>query len=314
MKIIFLGSPAFAVPSLEIIHKAGYPIPAVVTVPDKPAGRGLEIRESAVKVYARENKLNVLQPVNLRDREFLEILNSYNPDLQIVVAFRMMPEALWKMPTLGTFNLHASLLPQYRGAAPINRAIMNGEKFTGVTTFFLKQEIDTGNILFREQVSIDENETAGELHDRLMVTGANLVLKTVKAIEAGTAREISQSELIEPGTKLHTAPKIFSQDCKIDWSWNDSEIHNQIRGLSPHPGAFTEITDNKNTKHILKIYRSELTSQKSDAEPGTFIKQDQTLSVACSNNLIRLLEVKLEGKKKLQAGEFIKGFHFADER
>src|SRR5687767_874321 len=233
-----MGTPEFAVASLDILVKNNYPIAAVITAPDKPAGRGLEVQQSAVKKYAVLKNLNVLQPEKLKDPDFISRLKALNADLFIVVAFRMLPEAVWNMPELGTFNLHASLLPQYRGAAPINRAIMNGEKETGVTTFFLQQEIDAGDILFQEKISIGDTETAGELHDRMAELGAALVVKTVRAIEDDSTHPVPQPPA---GANLKTAPKIFKEDCRINWNKSANEIFNLIRGLSPFPGAFTDL-------------------------------------------------------------------------
>src|SRR4051812_34554046 len=232
MKIVFMGTPDFAVESLDILVKNKYTIVGVITAPDKPAGRGQQLQQSAVKQYALANGLKTLQPEKLKDPDFLKELASLNADLQIVVAFRMLPEVVWNMPRLGTFNLHGSLLPQYRGAAPINRAVMNGEKETGVSTFFLQQEIDTGKIIFRESTPIGENETAGDVHDRLMEIGAALVLKTVKAIEKNEYPQVDQSELIASGEKEKHAPKIFKDDCRISWEKSLEQIHDHIRGLS----------------------------------------------------------------------------------
>src|SRR5450755_1714579 len=240
-RIVFLGTPDFAVASLHTLLENGFPVVAVVTAPDKPAGRGLQLTKSAIKRYAVQKDIPVLQPLKLKDPEFLEQLKSFQADVQVVVAFRMLPEIIWAMPALGTINLHGSLLPQYRGAAPINRAVMNGESKTGVTTFRLQQEIDTGNILLMEEISIGPDETAGELHDRMKEIGAALVVKTIRGLMDGTLREKPQ-EALDPSV-LKTAPKIFPADCEIDWSHSISQIHNQIRGLSPFPGAFTSLKE-----------------------------------------------------------------------
>lgn len=308
MKIVFLGTPAFAVPSLEILIKNGYEIAAVVTAPGKKAGRGLKIKEPAVKEAADKAGIKTLQPEKLNDPEFLSELKSVNADLFIVVAFRMLPTSVWQMPPLGTFNLHSSLLPQYRGAAPINRAIMNGETKTGVTTFFLKHEIDTGNILLQEEVSIGNDETAGELHDRLMHTGAELVLKTVRAIEKGDIRPKSQEAFLSATAELQTAPKIFSDDCKIDWNKPAAQVHNQIRGLSPYPGAFTVLTDEQQNRMILKIYRSARTDKAVELPPGSILISNKQLYLSCSDYLLEITELQQEGKKRNPASEFIKGF------
>lgn len=304
-----MGTPEFALPSLDILIKNGYNIVTVVTSPDKPAGRGLAVKHSAIKEFALKNNLHVLQPESLKSENFLNQLKTINADLQIVVAFRMLPESVWNMPRLGTFNLHASLLPQYRGAAPINRAIMNGEIETGVTTFFLQHQIDTGKIIFREKVTIGENETAGELHDRLMQVGADLVLKTVSSIAAGTQTEVEQVQFIKSGEILNEAPKIFKNDCKIDWTKSASEIHNMIRGLSPYPAAFTEFISPEGKTHIVKIFKSskELSSPNNtvaslSSDSRTFIK------VAVKDGTICICELQLAGKKKIPVIEFLRGF------
>ena len=308
MKIIFLGTPSFAVPSLDILYSNGYTIPAVITAPGKPAGRGLHIKHSPVKIYADEKGIKTFQPLKLNDPEFIAEIKNLEPDLMVVVAFRMLPEMLWQLPRLGTFNLHGSLLPQYRGAAPINRAIMNGETETGVTTFFLKHEIDTGNVVFRKQVPIMPNETAGELHDKMMYTGAKLVLDTVQAIEAGSIRMIDQHELISKGEILKPAPKIFPADCQINWQTGASIIHNQVRGLSPFPGAFTYLVDTNGNRIHLKIYRTLVSDVVPMALPGEISIQHNKLFICCAQGVIEILELQQEGKKKMSAADFIKGF------
>jgi methionyl-tRNA formyltransferase len=313
LKIIFLGTPEFAVPSLEILVKNDYEIAGVVTVPDQPSGRGLQLTPSAVKKAALAHNLKIFQPGKLKEEIFLKELKNLNADLFVVVAFRMMPEKLWQMPRLGTFNLHASLLPQYRGAAPINRAIMNGESETGVTTFFLKHEVDTGNILFREKISIGENETAGELHDRLKTMGAALVLKTVKAIESKSFKEVPQSELVEGNSQLRTAPKIFKEDCKINWNQKIESIHNHIRGLSPYPAAFTEILSTEQQPHLVKIFKSEKEFF-NGTSPGAIETDGKTfLKIAGTNGFIKIHEIQLQGKKKLFTEEFLRGFKISNE-
>src|SRR5882757_1615046 len=248
MRIVFMGTPEFAVASLNALIEAGCDIVGVVTAPDKPAGRGQVVSESAVKQYAVVNGLRVLQPEKLKNEEFLNDLYALQADLQVVVAFRMLPEAVWNMPPKGTINLHASLLPQYRGAAPINWVLINGEKETGVTTFFLKHDIDTGNILFTEKITLTGHETAGELHDRLMDKGAGLLVKTVKGVESGRYNEHPQSALHD-GVELKHAPKIFKEDCLVDWLQPAESIYNKIRGLSPYPTAYTMLNDK-----ILKVF------------------------------------------------------------
>lgn len=314
MRIVFMGTPDFAVPSLSILLENGYGIAAVVTVPDKPAGRGRQLRTSAVKDFALQHGLPVLQPEKLRDPVFLAELKSLQADLFIVVAFRMLPEAVWQMPPKGTFNLHASLLPQYRGAAPINRAVMNGESETGLTTFFLQHAIDTGNILLQDRVSIGENETAGELHDRLMETGAQLVLKTVQAIEAGEAQPVSQETLIHAethaGRELKEAPKLFREDCRINWDRPLENVHDLIRGLSPYPTAFTELNGK-----TLKVFKSTKEAAAHSEQPGKFITDDKTfLKVAVPGGYIHLEELQLEGKKRMNVRDFLKGYRVNHEQ
>lgn len=308
MRIVFMGTPEFAVPCLDILVKNHYQIVGVVTVPDKPAGRGQQIQQSAVKKYAVANGLKVLQPVKLKDPDFIKELKSLNADLQIVVAFRMLPEDVWSMPALGTYNLHGSLLPKYRGAAPINWAIINGETESGVTTFKLKHEIDTGNILFREKVSINEQTTAGDLHDQLMEVGANLILKTVKAIESGTAELKPQDDSLA----IH-APKIFKDTCKINWSGSCNEIYNLIRGLSPYPAAFTEFVDAQGVKMSLKIFSSGKEIVNHTDRFGHVVTDNKNfIKVACMGGYISIKELQLQGKKKMTTAEFLRGYKFPD--
>ncbi|MBU0765102.1 MAG: methionyl-tRNA formyltransferase, partial [Bacteroidetes bacterium] len=275
-RIIFMGTPEFAVASLKILVENRKNVVAVITAPDKPAGRGMKLRPSPVKIFATENGIPVLQPEKLKDTSFLKDLLRLNAGLQVVVAFRMLPEEVWNMPRLGTFNLHASLLPQYRGAAPINRAIMNGEKETGVTTFFIEHTIDTGTIIFREKVKIGDNETAGELHDRLMVAGAGLVLKTVEAVRNGDYPRIPQHTLICPGEKIHAAPKIFSDDCRIDWSLTAGQVYDHIRGLSPYPAAWTVLEFNGEASRQIKIFDSEKIEKNHGRKPGSVLTDGKT--------------------------------------
>ncbi len=305
LRIIFMGTPGFAVASLEKLVNEKYNVVAVVTVPDKPAGRGQKLQESEVKQFAVANNIPVLQPEKLKAPEFIEQLKSFQPDLQIVVAFRMLPEIVWQLPPMGTFNLHGSLLPHYRGAAPINRAVMNGEKKTGVTTFFLQHKIDTGNIIFREEIPIGENETAGEVHDRMMIIGAGLVTKTVDAISAGNYPEIPQSTLVKEGEKINEAPKIFREDCKINWNLPGEKIHNHIRGLSPYPAAWTNLHAENNAEVMLKIYRSEFIATSHLHPPGTIL---ENFTIAAGDGMIRILEVQAPGKKKMAVADFLRGF------
>ncbi|RCH56479.1 methionyl-tRNA formyltransferase [Mucilaginibacter hurinus] len=297
-----MGTPQFAVASLHELMQAGCDIVAVVTAPDKPAGRGQKISESAVKQYGIEKGIKVLQPVKLKDPEFLAELNAIKADLQVVVAFRMLPQVVWSMPPKGTINLHASLLPQYRGAAPINWVLINGEKESGVTTFFLKQEIDTGDILFTEKVTLTGHETAGELHDRLMNKGAGLLVKTVKAIESGRYHEHPQAE-IAPESELQHAPKLTKELGSIDWTQPAEKIYNLIRGLSPSPAAYT-ILNGKN----LKIYKAEYQETEPAIQPGGFLTDNKTyLKFAAANGFICLTDIQLEGKKRMGIEEFLRG-------
>ena len=307
LKIVFMGTPEFAVPSLEILLEHGFHIPAVVTAPDRPAGRGLQLRESPVKRFAREQGLSLLQPEKLKDPRFLESLQGFGADLQVVVAFRMLPEQVWSMPPLGTINLHGSLLPQYRGAAPIQWAVIRGESHTGLTTFKLQHQIDTGGILFREPVQIKEEETAGELHDRMMHLGARLLLKTVRAIQEGTYELTSQSALYDPGEMLHPAPKIHKEDCEIRWNQPLEHIHNLVRGLSPHPGAFTML-DGKQ----LKILRSRKHFGPRLQEPGTWYSDHKAVfRFAAQDGWLEVLELQLEGKKRMNTETFLRGYRLA---
>lgn len=302
-----MGTPDFAVASLDALIRAGKEVVAVVTAPDKPAGRGQKLQQSAVKQYAVEHQLPVLQPVKLKDEIFLEELKAFKADLQVVVAFRMLPVVVWNMPPKGTINLHGSLLPQYRGAAPINWAIINGEKETGVTTFFLQHEIDTGNILFAEKVSIGEDETAGDVHDKLMLTGADLVVKTVTAIEENNYQERPQDEFLgEDGNPLETkhAPKIFKETCLIDWNKPVRDVYNHIRGLSPYPAAFTHL-DGK----TLKVYSATYQMEKPELEAGQYRSDGKSfLKFACPDGYISLDTIQLEGKKRIGIAEFLRGY------
>jgi len=314
-----MGTPEFAVASLDALVKAKCNIVGVITAPDKPAGRGMKMTESAVKKYAVRHHLKLLQPEKLKNLEFLEELRSLNADLQIVVAFRMLPESVWNMPPLGTINLHGSLLPQYRGAAPINWAVINGEKETGVTTFKLKHEIDTGDILMQESFPIDENETAGEVHDKMKEIGARVLAETVKGIADGSLLERPQSTVDnqqskDPDSRLPTsdsgqlkhAPKIFTETCNIDWRRSIDEIHNLIRGLSPFPCAFTELGDK-----TIKIFRSEKELSLPTSKPGRWESDGKTyLKFAAKDGYILLKDVQLEGKKRMLIEDFLRGYRF----
>ncbi|QIL38390.1 methionyl-tRNA formyltransferase [Pedobacter sp. HDW13] len=299
MRIVFMGTPDFAVASLDALVQANFDVVAVVTAPDRPAGRGQKLNESAVKKYAVEKNIPVLQPEKLKNAEFLETLASYKADLQVVVAFRMLPEVVWNMPPKGTINLHGSLLPQYRGAAPINHAIINGEKESGVTTFFLTHEIDTGNIILSDSVAIADDETAGDLHDKLMHIGANLLVKTLKAIEAD---EVSEQPQPQSGDLKH-APKIFKDDCKIDWNNQAQTIYNLIRGLSPYPTAFTFLNDK-----TLKVFKAELENKEPGIVAGGFLTDGKTyLKFAAKDGFIKLLDIQYEGKKRMLIEDFLRG-------
>ncbi len=312
LRIVFMGTPEFAVESLDILVRNNYNIVGVITVPDKPAGRGQQLQQSAVKKYALEKGLNILQPEKLKAPEFLEELKALNADLQIVVAFRMLPEVVWSMPRLGTFNLHGSLLPRYRGAAPINWAVINGDTETGVSTFFLQHQIDTGKIIYRERTSIGENETAGDIHDRLMMIGSELVLKTVKAIEAGNYPQIDQAELLAKGEEEKHAPKIFKEDCRIDWTETRDAIHNKVIGLSPYPTAFTELQGPDGKLHSIKVFKTKKETVAHDLPVATVIVEASAgLKVAVKGGFIHIDDLQLAGKKRLLATEFLRGFPMA---
>lgn len=298
-----MGTPEFAVEPLKRLVEGGYNVVGVITMPDKPAGRGYNLQPSAVKVYAQQAGLNILQPVNLKDEEFLTELRSLKADLQIVVAFRMLPEVVWSMPRLGTFNLHASLLPQYRGAAPINWAVINGETETGVTTFFLKHEIDTGNIILQRKISIQPTDNVGIIYDKLMTIGGDLVIETVDRIIDGNLETTPQDESIE----LKPAPKIFKDTCKVDWNKTSVEIHNLIRGLSPYPAAFTMVKDDKDRELGLKIYESEILDEESELPAGTLISDGKTLKMTTADGVLKLIKVQLAGKKAMKAEELLRG-------
>ena len=299
MKIVFMGTPDFAVASLQALQQANFDVVGVVTAADKPAGRGQKLSESAVKKYALEHGLKILQPVKLKDPDFVAELKLLNANLFVVVAFRMLPEMVWNMPAKGTINLHGSLLPQYRGAAPINHAIINGEKESGITTFFLKQEIDTGDIIFSDAMAITPNETAGSLHDKLMELGAKLLVKTVKAIAANNYNEVPQPQ----STDLKAAPKIFKDFCKVNWNTSNQKAYNLIRGLSPYPTAFTLLNDK-----TLKIFNAEPEEIEPTIAAGNFITDGKTyLKFATTNGYLKLTDVQFEGKKRMLIDEFLRG-------
>lgn len=311
LRIIFMGTPEFAVASLDALVNAECNIVAVITAPDKPAGRGMQKQQSAVKKYALEKGLHILQPEKLKNPLFIEVLKSLKADMQIVVAFRMLPEIVWSMPPMGTINVHASLLPQYRGAAPINRAIINGETETGITTFKLQQQIDTGNILMQEKILIGENETAGELHDRLKILGANVLVKTIAAITEGSIREIIQTEIYnskftqhDSGFMLKHASKISNDTCKIDWNKSTHDIFNLIRGLSPYPAAFTFLHDK-----ILKIYSGTKEICAHHLDNGSWQSDGKLfLKFACADGFIHCTDIQLQGKKRMLIEDFLRGY------
>lgn len=314
MRIVFMGTPEFAVASLDILIKNDYNVVGVVTVPDKPAGRGQQIQQSAIKKYAVEHNLNLLQPEKLKDENFIAELKSLKADVQLVVAFRMLPEVVWHMPKMGTYNLHASLLPKYRGAAPINWAIINGEKESGVTTFKLKHQIDTGNILFQEKVNIEPTTTAGELHDKLMLVGAELILKTVSEIERSFVSGKELDFLPQDDQLACHAPKIFKEDCQIDWTKPGNEINNFIRGLSPYPTAFTQLKNGEDQIQLVKIFNSKFEIFPPNHPNGLLLTDNKTyLKVFCEDGLIEVQEIQLQGKKKIGISEFLRGFKVKDK-
>lgn len=303
-----MGTPEFAVGILNTIYQHNYDIAGVITAPDKPAGRGQKIKYSAVKEYALEKNLKLLQPANLKDEGFLKELKNLNANLQVVVAFRMLPEAVWKMPKLGTFNLHASLLPQYRGAAPINWAIINGETTTGVTTFFIDDKIDTGAVILKQETEIKPDETAGELHDRLMQLGSDAVIKTLTLIESGNAEPKEQPA----DTDLKTAYKLTKENCRIDWSKSGSHIHNLVRGLSPYPAAWCYISNDGQEMNV-KIYETEF-SEKSHVLPlGAIQVEDKKVKVAVKDGFIKIKSLQLPGRKRMTATEMLNGFSFSPD-
>ncbi len=312
LRIIYMGTPEFAVLPLKRLVEAGYNVVAVITMPDKPVGRHHDVlQQSPVKQYAKSKSIPVIQPEKLKDEGFLNELRSYHADLQVVVAFRMLPEVVWAMPRLGTFNLHAALLPQYRGAAPINWAIINGEKETGITTFFLDHDIDTGQVIYRESVPIYEDDDAESVHDRLMVLGADLVVKTVSDVEQGIVKPIPQNELYVDGV-LHPAPKIFKDTCRIRWSeLTPREVYNFVRGLSPYPAAWTTLDG-----AMLKIYGTRMVSDIAlpDAAPGTiYIDGKSVFYVACRQGWIAIESLQLAGKRRMPVEDFLRGAHIDAE-
>ena len=308
LRIIFMGTPEFAVGILDTIIKNNYDVVGVITAADKPAGRGQKIKYSAVKEYALANNLTLLQPTNLKDEAFLAELKALNANLQIVVAFRMLPKVVWEMPNLGTFNLHASLLPNYRGAAPINWAIINGETKTGVTTFFIDDKIDTGAMILNSEIAIESTENAGQLHDRLMHLGSTTVIDTLKVIESGNVITTIQ----EDNAEIKTAYKLNKENCKIDWTKSGEEINNLIRGLSPYPAAWCFLKD-KNEEQNIKIYEAKLVLEAHSHAIGSVLSSKKEIKIAIQNGFIQLLSLQLPGKKRMQVAELLNGITFSDD-
>jgi len=305
LRIVFMGTPDFAVATLKTLVESNYNIVGVITAPDKPAGRGRRLNESAVKLYAKKADLAILQPTNLKNEEFLDDLKSLKANLQIVVAFRMLPKVVWQMPEYGTFNLHASLLPNYRGAAPINWAIINGETKTGVSTFFIDEKIDTGEMIFQKEIPIDSNENAGSLHDKLMHTGSTLVLKTVEAIKTGNVATTPQIE----NNDIETAYKLNKHNCKIDWNASMDSIYNRIRGLSPYPAAWCELINGNDTLDI-KLYEAEKEIESHKNAIGLIVFTKKTLKVSVKGGYINITKLKLPGKKLMEAVSLLNGYNF----
>ncbi len=308
LRIVFMGTPEFAVGILDTIIKNNFQVVGVITAADKPAGRGQKIKYSAVKEYALENNLKLLQPTNLKDENFLEELQSLNANLQVVVAFRMLPKVVWEMPKYGTFNLHASLLPNYRGAAPINWAIINGETKTGVTTFFIDDKIDTGAMILSSEIEISPNENAGQLHDKLMDLGSRTVIDTLTLIEKGNVTTVIQNE----NKDINTAYKLNKENCKIDWSQNGKTIHNLIRGLSPYPTAWCFFKD-KNDEWNVKLYEVEYISEKHSETIGKLICTKKEMKVSVKDGFIKINNLQFPGKKKMTASEFLNGILFSEK-
>ena len=309
LRIVYMGTPDFAVEPLKALTDNGFNVVAVVTGADKPQGRGRKICPTPVKEFAVERNIPVLQPEKLKDPDFVEQLRSYKADLQIVVAFRMLPEMVWAMPKLGTFNLHAALLPQYRGAAPINWAVINGETMTGVTTFFIDKDIDTGRIMLQREVPITDDDNCGTIHDKLMETGSALVVETVNRLIANDMKPIEQESLIKPGTVLKHAPKIFKEDCRLDFNKDAATIRNLIRGLSPYPAAFTTIKV-KGKEMSLKVFAADVEITEKHPATGTLETDNKNfLKISCQNGWLYLTDVQLEGKKRMKIVEFLRGIN-----
>ncbi len=307
-----MGTPDFAVPSLKALIEKGYNVVGVITAPDREAGRGRKIMMSAVKKFALENNLNILQPQKLKNEYFLNELRSLRPNLQVVVAFRMLPEVVWAMPELGTFNLHASLLPQYRGAAPINFALINGETVTGLTTFFLDKEIDTGRIIHQEKIEINYDDDAGMLHDKMMERGSELVLNTVESILDDKVTANNQDSFLSKNEILKPAPKLKKEDCRINWNNTPINIYNFVRGLSPYPASYAILASKEGIQHIVKIFKVEIVSSlASDKKPGNILTDGKNyLDVEVRSGVVRILELQLSGKKRMGISDFLRGFQY----
>lgn len=313
LRIVYMGTPDFAVEALRQLVEGGYNVVGVITMPDKPAGRGHKMQYSPVKQYALERNLPLLQPEKLKDEAFVEALRAWKADLQIVVAFRMLPEVVWNMPRLGTFNLHASLLPQYRGAAPINWAVINGDTETGITTFFLKHEIDTGEVIQQVRVPIADTDNVEVVHDKLMMLGGKLVVETVDDILNGTVKSIPQEEMTVVG-ELRPAPKIFKETCRIDWNQPVKKIYDFIRGLSPYPAAWTELINSEGEAVVMKVFESEKINETHDLTPGTIVTDGKKyIKVAVPDGFVSILSLQLPSKKRLQTDELLRGFHLTDK-
>ena len=312
LRIVYMGTPDFAVEALRCLVEGGYNVVGVITMPDKPAGRGHKLQFSPVKQYALEHNLPLLQPEKLKDEAFVEALRAWKADLQIVVAFRMLPEVVWNMPRLGTFNLHASLLPQYRGAAPINWAVINGDTETGITTFFLKHEIDTGEVIQQVRVPIADTDDVGIVHDKLMLLGGRLVVETVDAILAGTVKSIPQEEMAVVG-ELRPAPKIFKETCRIDWRKGVKHVYDFVRGLSPYPAAWTELCAGEAAPVMLKLFETRKLFQTHDLQPGTVVSDGKTFfHIASTDGFVDVLSLQLAGKKRMQVEDFLRGYRLAE--
>ena len=311
LRIVYMGNPDFAVRPLEIMLQHNYNVVAVVTGQDKPAGRGKKINESAVKVYAKEKNLPILQPESLKDEGFLQELQALNIDLIVVVAFKMLPKVVWQIPKIGTINIHASLLPQYRGAAPINWAIINGEKKTGVTSFLINEVIDTGNILLKKEVAIADDETAGTLHDKLQESGSLLLLETLQLLENGKTQGIDQKTLFQNESELKPAPKIFKDTCKINWNNSTENINNHIRGFSPYPGAWTQIKKN-DTISVFKIFVAHCIIEKHTLPTGVIVNKNNSIAITTQDGFIQPIEIQIEGKRRMNIHDFLNGFSFED--